>query len=473
MKKLILLAAVCALTAINALAQHEWLHIYRNNQTINTGLAVDVDSISFSKSAVNDTLYESMTIVRNGEKTQIKMADIDSVIVGTNVPTIYIDIENGAEVVVKETYLNAKIRIEGYGAYPDFDEADVTIKGRGNSTWNMSKKPYRLKFKKKQEMLGFRKAKSFALIANFIDCSLMRNPIALKLGQLLGLEFTNTFVPANLVINGKYRGSYMVTEKIGINGGSVDIDETTSVLFELDTNYDEPYKFYSPVFRLPVMVKDPDFSELALEPTATMTASQMFEKWKAEFTSFESTLSTYGQPSSDFVNKMDIESLVDYLMVFSIAGNHEPHHPKSVYLYKTEGGKFKMGPIWDFDWAYTFSLETEGRGDYTNPLLNGSSAGDNFFKAMLRSPEVMELYKKRWAEFKTDIYPRLVEFIDEYAKTIEVTAAQNGELWPAGRYDGKYTLGGSENHRKNVEDLKKWIQNRIDWCDSASNYGLY
>ncbi|MDE6177328.1 MAG: hypothetical protein K2F71_07305 [Paramuribaculum sp.] len=79
MKKLILLAAVCALTAINALAQHEWLHIYRNNQTINTGLAIDVDSISFSKSAVNDTLYESMTIVRTGQNTQKTPPDIDIV----------------------------------------------------------------------------------------------------------------------------------------------------------------------------------------------------------------------------------------------------------------------------------------------------------------------------------------------------------------------------------------------------------
>ena len=43
----------------------------------------------------------------------------------------------------------------------------------------------------------------------------------------------------------------MLTEKIGINGASVDIDETTGILFELDTNYDEEFKFYSKRFGLP------------------------------------------------------------------------------------------------------------------------------------------------------------------------------------------------------------------------------
>lgn len=464
--------ALCAVMAITASAQHQWLHIYQSNGKISTGVTSEVQNIDFSKQNATDTVYEKMNVTRNGVNTTFRLQDVDSVVVGDNIPTIYIDIENGAEVVVKDTYLNAKIRIDGYGIFDDFDEADVTIKGRGNSTWNMEKKPYRLKFSKKQSLLGFAKSKNYALIANMIDCTMLRNPIALKLAQMLGLEYTNHFVPVNLVINGTYRGAYMVTEKIGINSSSVDLDETKSVLFELDTNYDENYRFHSSVFRLPVMVKDPDFDELAAMPDATMTAQQMFEKWKNEFQTLENTLSTYGNPSSQFTELMDISTLVDYLIVYNVAGNYEPHHPKSVYLYKTEGAKFKFGPVWDFDWAYTFD-DAEGRGKYDQKLFFDNSCGSSFFKAMCREPKVMALYKERWNYFKSELYPQLLEFIDSYAKTIEVSAAQNGEKWPAGYYSGKYSLGGTENFATNLQTLKKWIANRINYIETSSNYGLY
>ena len=52
----------------------------------------------------------------------------------------------------------------------------------------------------------------------------------------------------------------MLTEAIGIRSNSVDIDEDNSILFEIDKNYDEEWKFMSPLYNLPVMVKDPDMT---------------------------------------------------------------------------------------------------------------------------------------------------------------------------------------------------------------------
>ncbi|MCM1109933.1 MAG: CotH kinase family protein [Clostridium sp.] len=464
----ILTLSACALLSLTAAADNDWLHIYQSNGKINTGELDKVESVTFSPTAETDTLFEKMTIVRDGNPTTFAMSDIDSCIIGTNIPTITINIDGGAEVVYKETFLDAKISVNGYGEYDNLAECDVQIRGRGNSTWNMSKKPYRIKFSKKTSLFGMKKAKNYALIANMIDCTLMRNSIALKIGQMLGMPWTNHAIPVNLIINGRYRGSYIITEKIGINSGSVDIEETEGILFELDQNYDEDYKFKSKKYALPVMVKDPDFAELYEDDPTYLTPSENLAKWRKEFEEMEASVST-----SDFSKFMDVESLADYLLVYNFTGNHEPHHPKSVYIYKENTDDiFHMGPLWDFDWAYTFG-DYEGGGSPTAYLFNGNEEGDKFFKAACKDENFRKAYAARWEEFKTNIYPELLQWIDEYAKIIEVSAAQNGEIWPAGFYDSKYNLKGSETFSENLKNLKTWLEKRMAFMDSANNWGLY
>lgn len=475
MKKIIFAAALAL--SLNAFANNDWLHIYTNGGKLNTGELKDVEKIDYRQWSENDTLYDVMNVTRSGKTANFSISDIDSVVIGTNVPTMYIDIENGAEVLQKDVYLNATVKVDCYGAYDDFEPMAVTIKGRGNSTWNMDKKPYRLKFAKKQQMCGLKKSKNFCLIANFIDCTMMRNAVAFKMARLLEMPYTNSAIPINVVINGTYRGAYMLTEKIGINGASVDIDETTGILFEFDTNYDEPYKFHSNKFSVPVMVKDPDFNELAVDPTLPDwgTAAEHFQLWKDEFHAMENTLSSSGTPSADLENKLDIQSVVDYMIVCNITGNREPHHPKSVYMYKSvagDGDKFHLGPVWDFDWAYTFD-GSEGTGSYSKYLFADSGSGTSFFKAVFRSAKFKELYAQRWNELKTTYFEQLMQFIDEYAALTAISAYQNGEKWPAGFYNYKYNLKSTATFSTNVEDLKKWMKNRLDWCDKASNWGLY
>lgn len=473
--KRFLISAAAAVLLSGLVSANDWLHIYHNGGKINTGKLSDLSGVTFTPTSKSDTLFQSMNVDRNGENMfTVDIANVDSCVLGTNVPTIFINIENNAEVVQKDVYLNAKIRMEGYEMFDDFAETDVTIKGRGNSTWNMEKKPYRLKFAKKQTLCGLAKAKNYCLIANFIDCTMMRNTIALKLGQMLGMPYTNHSIPVNVVINGTYRGAYMLTEKIGINGASVDVDETEGILFEMDSNYDEPYKFHSSKFYLPVMVKDPDFVELYEADPNFGTPASNLEKWKAQFHAMEGTLSTSGAPSDEFENQMDIESLVKYMLVYNFTGNQEPGHPKSVYMYKANtDDKFHMGPLWDFDWAYTFTQAGDGLQSPETYLLTGSEAGARFFQACCRSPKFKELYAAQWAEFKEKIYPELLKYIDEYAKIIEVSAYQNGVKWPAGYYSGKYTLKSTADYEANLRELKSWLQRRMAFMDTANNWGLY
>ncbi|MEG1999509.1 MAG: hypothetical protein RR015_05800, partial [Bacteroidales bacterium] len=110
---------------------------------------------------------ESTTLIACFQEKYVQLTDI---------PTIFINTENGTEINSKENYIKATVTVRGAAKSKD-NITDITaeIKGRGNSTWGMAKKPYRLKFNSKLQFIGNNaKAKNWVLLANYCDKTLMR-----------------------------------------------------------------------------------------------------------------------------------------------------------------------------------------------------------------------------------------------------------------------------------------------------------
>jgi len=365
-------AAACAIAAISPGTSHArepWLHIYSNDTLkvqetdergyiherhygiFNSMPMSDVDSIRFT--ARSDGSMHRMRIhYRQDGKTTAKLITLRSIrkwAIGRNVPVFRITTTADPtlkEIESKTDYLDARLSIDGCGLADDFD-GDIQIRGRGNSTWNYEKKAYRLKFPVKTKICGYRKARNYVLLANYIDLSLMRNEVACLATQLVGMPYPTHATPVDVYFNDIYKGSYMLTEKVGINNGSVNLpaaDEANSCMFELDVNYDSELQAKSPYFSLPVMHKDPD------EPTDPAEAKAWFSGWFNDFCEMEAAVQR-GQDIGDYI---DYTTLAKYLLVFNLCCNQEINHPKSVYLYKTRGGKYQFGPCWDFDWAFGY-----------------------------------------------------------------------------------------------------------------------
>lgn len=466
MKKLFLLLLLLPLLAYGEQA-HPWLHIYRNDVNFHSIKAAQIDSITHK--LYEDESLDSMIVNGKENRLSVPLSNIERCAVGTNVPTVYITIPaypDLTELYNKELYLDAMISIDGNGVVDDLEPTAVSIKGRGNSTWNYAKKPYRLKFDKKIAICGLAKAKSYALIANYIDCTLMRNAVALKMGQLLNMPFTNHCQPIRVYFNGIFKGAYFITEKIGITGASVDIDEESGILFEMDTNFDEAYKFTSRYYSLPMMVKDPDLSEIA--ELKGVTPESLLSTWGDDFTEFERKV----YMGEDLSTSLDMESLVNYMLVYNVCGNREPAWPKSVYLYKASlDDVYHFGPIWDFDWGFTYNDGVENQVA-TLPLLETfqyEQFGGPFLKTICSRPEFRTLYQQKFDNFKQNLLPALLEYMDEYADEIEPSAIENGVVWApeAGRTEGSF------HFRENVEKLKQWIADRIEYISNHPNFGLY
>ena len=142
----------------------------------------------------------------------------------TNLPLISIHTEDSIKPTQKSQELNCKIVITNKGEIQT--KEDATIKVRGKSTSMQEKKPYKIKFNTKQEILGLKGSyKKWTLIANHYDRSLMRNALAFKVGQLVGYEYTPRCLPVDLVLNAEYRGNYYLCDQIEIGKDRINIDK--------------------------------------------------------------------------------------------------------------------------------------------------------------------------------------------------------------------------------------------------------
>jgi hypothetical protein len=111
----------------------------------------------------------------------------------TGLPVIKIEIAGGINAIRdKENYIPSSVRLSD-ASHPEynFEGKEAGIRGRGNVTWGYPKKPYRLKFDKKISMFGLGEAKSWVLLANYRDPTLIMNTVAFELGHKLGFPYTN------------------------------------------------------------------------------------------------------------------------------------------------------------------------------------------------------------------------------------------------------------------------------------------
>lgn len=353
----------------------------------------------------------------------------------TNVPRMDIDIENGEMVSSKDAYLSAKITIDGAGVFPSMDATDVQIKGRGNTSWSSNpwdKNPYRLKFVKKQAPFGLKKAKSWVLQANSQTRSMMANAVGMKIARMVGTAAANHVIPVELYINGNYRGSYIFTEKVGVSANSVDVeDETVAALLELDTYYDEAYKFRTTRYNLPVNIKDPDLSETETHLT--------LDGIKADFNRFTDAL----YRKEDISPLVDVDMLARYLMVNELIVNYEIQHPKSTYVYKADmtdkDSKYVFGPVWDLDWAFGYETNrnyctADQNADFWTAYSRKMESWTFIRDLRQNTGEVVDkAYYKVWTDFMDNHLQEIIDYCGDYYRYTRPSFEHNATLWSDGR----------------------------------------
>ena len=164
------------------------------------------------------------------------------IIENTGLANIYID-TNNAPIPDKENYVDMTLSTTNCESKYVLNSVGGGIRLRGNGTMTYDKKAYRLKFNSKVGMLGVNhdaKAKSWVLLAEYADQSMVRNATAYYLGNSLfnySNNYCSDFRHVNVYLNGEYNGVYVLAEQQQANSNRIKVEEPDSNYTGTDIGY--------------------------------------------------------------------------------------------------------------------------------------------------------------------------------------------------------------------------------------------
>lgn len=377
----------------------------------------------------------------------------------SDVPRMDITLDGGKQVssINKDNYLAATIVIDGGGVFPDMETTAVSIRGRGNSSWEQyDKKPYRLKFGAKQKPFGLKGGKSWCLLAQARTGTLLTNPIALRVATMIGTEGANHVVPVELYINKEYRGSYIFTENPGFANNSIDLtDETKAYMLEADEYFDDQWLMYDDTYDLTVNLKEPKFEDIA------ETFREFREAVVEHFNRYTSAIR--GKKSVEYEAMMDIDSWARFMLINDLTYNTEIGIPRSVKMYRKDWtdatDRYVWGPVWDFDWTFGLPetiFEEHAEDDFYKQIgfnygwsASGFNPGTIFYDMLQNSDNLKAARYRVWMAF-VERLDELLDYIDDYQAYARKSFVHDNTLWQKEVVD-------------NSAKAKAWLKKRAAW----------
>ncbi|MBP5488586.1 MAG: CotH kinase family protein [Bacteroidales bacterium] len=378
-------------------------------------------------------------------------------------PIIYLKTDDGKSVTSKVDYKPGTIEINDFDhKFWDTDvfKSKMQIRGRGNSTWDpwgKPKLPYMIKLEEKARLFNLSNDKSWNLLANWVDKSLLRNRVCFELSKIVGMSWTPRAVPVEVYFNGQYVGLYDFIEHKKVSKERVNINvDAGDMYFEIESNMDEPV-CWETEHGHPIMFKDPEL------PTEAQQAYA-----KQFFKDFEDAL--WAKNFQDVYDKyIDVDSFINYWIVEEFSKDVDGNLRKSTFLTLTSGGKLEMYHLWDFDITLG---NCDYYGDGKQPWegwwvkdQNGHGRNHGWYYRLFMDPDFVAKVKTRWAQ----VYPQFKEFynqIDVMVEEMGEAPARNFQKWQRlNVYDWpQYKITGS--YQGEVDWLKENYRKRLDWMNT-------
>ena len=339
----------------------------------------------------------------------------------------------------------------------------LEIKARGNYTRKaFSKKPFKLKLGSKQKMLGLSKSKHFAILAHADDIKgYMRNFTGFSLGERIGLPWTPSQQPVEVVINGDYRGLYFLTESIRVDSDRIDIEElddevsdpaliSGGYLVELD-NYEEENQI-----RMEEKGQAPGYKD---ELRITFDTPEVYSELQKRFVreQFEAMNNAIGDNSDELWAYMDMDDAARYYIVEEIISHVEAYHG-STYLFRDrgEGQKWHFSPLWDCGNA--FNGPTDGF------FYDHAPYGCTWIASMLMNEKFRAKVEETWKWFMSNEFDGIYDDLATYAGRLEAAAKADFERW-----DGKpvpadgQSVCDNRDMESRLRDVKNHLASKINW----------
>ena len=352
-------------------------------------------------------------------------------------------IKNATKVPARLKLLKGKELLFDSGDYLE-DVSGITLKIRGNTTAWAKKRPYKIKLQRKADLLlrGDDEQygdKNWLLI---LDESLSAKT-GFKLNELAGMQWTPAYQYVNLILNGEYKGLYMLCESVKRNKSCrLDVDKS-GYIFEYDAywwNEDVYVESTRDDISMHYTFKYPDAKESTEEQLDYFT--QMIHQAEASMKD-----GTY----ADFI---DVNSFVTWILLHDILGSKDAAGA-NYYLTKydqTEESKIAFALLWDFDMIF---LDEE-------KWSAAHKGGWYFYNYLFKDEAFIKAYIAKWQELSPTIFDQLFSYLEDYAASDEAPAFDqsvelDNQLWNQDRRTAS----------ERTQGIISWLTHRKAWMDRA------
>lgn len=390
-------------------------------------------------------------------------------------PVISVVTEGGEDVVSKTKYIPASVSIGNTYSVYALDSVSASIRGRGNGTWtNIPKKPYKLKFGQKVDLLGIGHGadKDWLLLSNPLDYSNLRNAVAFSIASKLfdKIGFVTDFTYVNLFLNGEYKGLYFLCEQVEASSHKIKVDEDpddisgSEYLIELDY-----YASYTRSLR-----KNRDYFEIEnknfvikSDYNSTERCMHVYYRFRDMFEALES------RDIARIAEYIDLPSCVDTYLLHEYLKNTDVGW-SSFYMVLGSDGKLYFTAPWDFD----LTAGNDSRVD--NGSWEGLYVGRNYdlldqsspiFYKLMECRDFASLASDRWREIApgiTEITNGLFSDFEGYRsdRLYDMELRLKIETQSMARKNHSSSENSSEVIDDNTAYLRDWLERRLEWMNS-------
>jgi hypothetical protein len=370
---------------------------------------------------------------------------------------------------------NGHIAIEVGGAYSStFLQKPYEIETRDESGKNLN-----------VSLMGMPSENDWTLTTNYNDKSFIRNTLAFELFSRMG-HYAPRAKLCEVIVNSKYRGVYLLSEKIKRDKNRVDIAKlewmdnagdnlTGGYIIKVD--YHDASNSWRSNF---TPIGHPDFPIYFVYyyPKADTITRQQKSYIRNYFRVMETAL--YGDgfrdPSSGYRRYMDFSSLIDYFIISEVSRNVDGYK-KSRYFSKDRdsmGGLLCSGPPWDFDWAWKnigeciFGARDGSGWSYKTNDCNPDNKEPGWYFRLLQDAYFTEHLINRYFALRADVLDtiRIWNYMDSVRTYVADAQQRHFALWPIDKdYKAPEADPPVKSYDEELAKLRKWIRLRIRWLD--------
>lgn len=412
----------------------------------------------------------------------------------------------------KETYVQTYIELfdktpgsTGEDWWDSAEKGKIEMRGRGNSTWILPKKPFRLKFTEEFSPIGLNHAteKSWVIMSQDMDKSLIRNCIAFEYSrrlfnaaenyhhekalnftpcmQLINVYFTGYYYYSDTkqtkYLDGEYFGVYQMSDQMQRKPGRIAVDKlkaadgsdpekiTGGYIIETDIHegsYYSPYKRVKMTYKYP---EDDDYDPAQYSYITNFIGTA------------ENALygSNFKDPDNGWRKYMDEKTLADYIIIKELVGDMDGY--TSTYMYKRRGvDKLFFGPIWDCDkgWDNDRRVPHYQYQPLSNLMIHAGfwmNAGmdNDWFQRVWQDETFRAFVAKRWAAKKDELLALTDRLLDEIPSGMPKAIDANFTVWPFYYQFSSEAKMPAKTYPEEIERIRTLTKERAALLDQLFN----